>query len=78
MITKTKTVGKLTQREANEYKAMESKIDEALRTHDGRTFVDCGGLSNRVREWLMRDYRASGWTVDYSSDQRDGSSLVFS
>lgn len=77
MITKTEATTSLTQREQNEYLLMETMIDEALRTHDGRTFVNCDNVSNRVRECLMRDYRKAGWTVDFHSDQRDGSSLEF-
>lgn len=61
MITKTEATSKLAQEEQAQYAMMEARIDVELREHDGRTFVDCGGVGNRVRERLMKAYRAAGW-----------------
>lgn len=39
--------------------------------------VNCGSMSSAVRERIIKAYRAAGWMVDWTSDQREGDYLQF-
>lgn len=77
MLKKADAVAKLTSAEDAEYAMWERKIDGVLQTFDGSATIEVNHLSRRVRERLMQDYRAAGWTVTYGDDQRDGAWLTF-
>jgi hypothetical protein len=76
MITKTEAMSKLAKEDEAAYRAIEARIDAALVKHDQRTFVACD-VNNRVRDKIIADYTAAGWTVQYGDDQRDGAYLRF-
>lgn len=79
MITKADAVSKLTSEEEAELFLWEKKIDSALAKYSGSpVYVDCSGLSRRVRDRLIAKYQQEGiWHVEHFDDQRDGPSLVF-
>lgn len=76
MITKTEAMTKATAEEDAAVQMWEAKIDAALRTHDGSTWLSFTG-TRRVRDRIMKAYEMAGWTVAYHDDQRDGASLTF-
>lgn len=66
-----------TPEETAQFDAWEKKIDAALRTFEGRTVVDCAGLSGRVLSKVLNAYRVAGWHVAHSVDPREGPFLTF-
>ena len=52
--------------------ALESRYDER-----SPVWVDIKGFNSFIVDEVMRSFKAKGWKVRISSDQRDGNALVF-
>jgi hypothetical protein len=59
-------------------KALEQRIDGAIRTQygSGYVYVDIDNVSRIVVDAVVKQYEAGGWNVKRHDDQRDGSTLA--
>ena len=76
VIKKEELLKALTEEQRAEAKALEKKIDLALRGDfvEGRNVIVHinGWPHERVRRHLEKLYREAGWKIKFNSEQRDG------
>lgn len=74
-VSKNDVVNNLNEADKHEVAALEGKIDDWLRSQSRNPpyyYNVPYSLSEKVRAEIERRYRAAGWDVQYTSDQRDG------
>ena len=80
MVITPEQASELTGEEETEIKALEERVDQAIRQeynpdNQRELYLDdelFGGYGTRVYTQMKKMYEQAGWNLKYESDQRDG------